>query len=304
MFVRAYRGLAGADAVDIECLRPRQHLGRLSLVRRPVVLSDDPGWTAAEHAGVPATPHHVCLMRAPELVVKYAAGPEPFAADLAYAGVFRVDDPLDETFAKAEPPTHDEWVDDHLVGRERTFVRTAWARIGERLREFARPAAPSPGGSDVALGGISAFLGSLIAVAGGEGGSARAPERVAAEGRGGGSVAGASGGSARGRAARLVGIPEWIEYDGELLLVQEFALPDDMPGAQVRAELAVRTADGGREADPPRGAVVPSVVGWRLADGSFDFGSETEGAATAVYIRPADDTVVDIDVRVTERVRA
>ena len=84
--------------------------------------------------------HHVALLRAPHFVVQYLAG-DALPGDVAeYAGVFEVDEAVDDTFAKAEPPTHDDWVASQLQGEERTWVGRRSRESRERLRGFARPA--------------------------------------------------------------------------------------------------------------------------------------------------------------------
>jgi hypothetical protein len=55
--------------------------------------------------------HHLALMRGAELIVRYVPGPvHPNEADgVEWAAVFKCDPSHDELFARAEPPTHDNW---------------------------------------------------------------------------------------------------------------------------------------------------------------------------------------------------
>ena len=166
-FVSAYQKLAKGDSQILRCGNPRKDLGTLSLKRELIPPYDPPA--AAQDLGITTAPHHVCLMRAPELVVKYHAGPEPISGSLAYGGVFRAFDDMDRTYAAAEPPTHDDWVYAQLEGNERTFVRTTFVRIKERLAEYARPADVKAPTVQSPLGAVSNFLGALVAAAGGSG---------------------------------------------------------------------------------------------------------------------------------------
>ena len=120
LFVRAYRDLQGGRSSDLECGNPRRLLGRFTLREKVVLpMSKDAATRASAFAGVEGDPHHVCLMRSPELVVKYHPGPLPASTNQAYAGVFRAEDDLDETFAASEPPTHDGWISNSSPGATR-----------------------------------------------------------------------------------------------------------------------------------------------------------------------------------------
>ena len=70
--------------------RPVQHLGRVVIQKGPVAPTEDTtGRPLPEGARVTAGGvNHVALMRIPELVVKYLAGPEP-TGRYGYSGVFR-----------------------------------------------------------------------------------------------------------------------------------------------------------------------------------------------------------------------
>lgn len=308
MFVRAYQQVKAGQSRAIESRRPHRLLGALGLQRRAVTPGHE-GAIAAREAGVDGDPHHVCLLRMPELVVTYLVGPEPFSAASAYAGVFRVEDDLDDTFARSEPPTHDDWVADQMTGHEKTYVRQAKLKVLDALKEFVRPASPSGSGSGLPLGAASNFLGSLVAVSGGGGagfslgggtGSGAAGSLRARP-----DVGGAQGGSGEGDAGRprsvralLVGDPTWEPRDDALLLAQRVALPRGTEPVVLTGLVGVRTADGARESEPPAGADLPEVVGWEHM-GRFVAGASVlaePGDELILFVRPTTDAVIDIEV--------
>jgi hypothetical protein len=170
LFVSAYQASRGADARKIECLRPRRELGRLGLAKQLTIPEE--ASAAAMTAGLDKGVHHVCLMRPTELVVCYLPGPKPLSENLSYAGVFRADESLDEVYAKAEPPTHDNWIADNLDGQDRTFIRTTFRRLGEVLDEYnGVGASVRTAGAAVPLGAASSMFSDLIAGVWGTGGA-------------------------------------------------------------------------------------------------------------------------------------
>jgi hypothetical protein len=320
-FVAAYRRLVGGDGVHtLACGNPKKELGRMALERQLIPPYEPPA--AAQDLGITAAPHHVCLMRAPELVVKYHAGPEPISANLAYAGVFKAFDDLDRTYATAEPPTHDDWVFAQLEGHERTFVRTTFVRIKERLAEFARPAEVKSEGTGAPLGAVSNFLGSLVAAAAGSGAASAASAgptpaaspidiggAVTRPAGGGTSAASGDGGTAQGppsrngRASiRLDGEPYFEDSEAGLLLVQDAVVVGN--GHLIaRASAGVTVADGSREQDPPEGSDQPFVIGWRIgADEErgelIKLANATAGLRLSLVLRPVPDTITQVDVAV------
>jgi len=307
MFVTAYRRLRTDEAITLECGNPRKVLGRFALERAVVVpMTADAVTRAAEYAGVAGDPHHVCLMRSPELVVRYHEGPEPESAHKAYAGVFRADDELDDVYAAAEPPTHDHWVHEQLTGHARTFVRVTFTRLREQLAGFRAAASSTVAtSSGVPLGAASNFLGGLVAAAFAEPGDSEAGS--AGGGRGGGGFGGGGYGGG-GRAARPSphprervrvapqGEPRVEDRDGAVVVVQRYAISGPGP-VRLDARLAVATWEG-REEEAPAGAPRPTVRYWVTPSGErpgdtcvVESPSEVE-----LVVDPVPDTVTDIGV--------
>jgi hypothetical protein len=313
MFVSAYRSLRNDKATVLECGNPRRRLGRFAL-ERAVVVPMTPGSAslAAEYAGVGGDPRHVCLMRSPELVVRYQEGRETGSVYQVYAGVFRADDDLDAVYAAAEPPTHDNWVPDQLAGHAKTFVRTTFARLREQLVVFRGQAGTTAASTaGVALGAASNFLGGLVAAAfaepdgpGSRGGTSRGGSRtVGGAGRGVGGEGGSGGSGGRagtglGDRARVTAVsePRVEDRDGSVLVVQRFAVTG--PGmVRLDARLSVATWDG-REDEAPAGADRPKVHSWTTPWGEALTESCTLNTPSEVVLAvvPAPDTITDIAV--------
>ncbi|MEU3335183.1 hypothetical protein [Streptomyces sp. NPDC006668] len=170
MFVTAYEVMAGPDGSDLDCLRPKRHLGRLGLVKR-IMPPLEPS-RASRMLDIEDLVHHICLMRPAELVVTYHPGPKPPSTNQGYAGVFRAAEAMDDVYARAEPPTHDAWNPQSLDRPDSTFVLTTFRRIGEALeRLLSLSGIARPGASNVALGAASSLFSGLVGGAWGIGGA-------------------------------------------------------------------------------------------------------------------------------------
>ncbi|WSQ09509.1 hypothetical protein OG604_18015 [Streptomyces sp. NBC_01231] len=170
MFVAAYESMTGPDGSALYCMKPKQYLGRLGLVKR--IMPPLEPTRASLMLDIDEVVHHVCLMRPAELVVRYQPGPKPPSVNQGYAGVFRADESMDETYAKAEPPTHDAWNPQSLARPESTFVQTTFRRINEALDSLlSLGGAARTGASNVALGAASSLFAGLVGGAWGIGGA-------------------------------------------------------------------------------------------------------------------------------------
>jgi len=151
--------------VDIESLRPKQHLGKLSLQKFHVANHNvlDTG-SEEETLPIKGTCHHIALMRQAELVVRYLEGPPLPTDHIEYAGVFLADKEVDAVFADSEPPAHDNWSPEFLEDhRYKTFIRVAIRRIKEALAEFTKlPASQIETVSPLPLGAFANQLGNLL----------------------------------------------------------------------------------------------------------------------------------------------
>jgi hypothetical protein len=255
--------------VPIVWRRQGRSLGTLSLVRmqpRPPAEAD----AAALRPFIPPC-RHVALMRAPHLIVKYVEGPAVPYDQMEYAGVFVVDRDVDAVFARAEPPTHDDWTPSNMeAAAEQTMIRVAFREINAALKQFSAPPTKAPEeGADVPLGAFADRLGGLIATVPGPGAST---PRGTGSGGGGGGPGGRHGGS--GRASARIR----IEQDGRLELVRgKPALVVDfivehvlgVDDALVEAVYGVVVDGGALEGEPPSGAEIPILLEWRSPAGEI-----------------------------------
>jgi len=310
-FVKAYRSLQSGES--LECYKPQKRLGSLAL-HRDLVRAQRPRYPSSFEPPIDSPVHHVALLRAPHFVVRYLPG-DALPGDVAeYAGVFEADRSIDEVFARAEPPTHDDWVARQLQGEERTWVNTTYTRLTERLRAFARPAGIEiVGTGGIPLGAASAQFAGLVATApslGGRSGTGQLGEHGGTtEGtggeRGGGQGGGTDGGSKTppGRIEEL-GSAEHGTFDDVPALMFPFRIRRAVLGATVAADVAVAVDESlGREKEAPAGSAGPSLLGWlgptgecvrsqRLtADGRI-------GEIWSAAVRPAADTVTSVALKV------
>jgi hypothetical protein len=123
----------------IESRRPIRRLGRLVIAKAPVAPSSPDTRNCTQGARATASGlHHVALMRAPEIVVRYLHGDPPAMRRFGYSGVFCSDIGLDEAFKASEPPAHDDWVPRAIADADqRSVVNVALTRIKEVCREVA-----------------------------------------------------------------------------------------------------------------------------------------------------------------------
>jgi hypothetical protein len=262
----------GAKTQDIACGRPIKDLGILSLAKLPLLGSPgDPETPEDEPSEHPAPGiegdaiHHTALLRSPELVVRYVAGPESPTPGIGYAGVFLAHDHMDRIYAQSEPPTHDDWVPDGVSDpHHRTFVRVTIRRLDDAMRKFAGivPAAPTTS-EGTSLGALAERLSGLLPGVAGPG--ARVPETEAGPGR--------PGPTAPGRArpqVTLDGGPvlEMIDGKAAVTVTGKVRVPEAAGPVVVRAKPYVVLESGAPEREAPAGAETPQVLGWRDKEGS------------------------------------
>jgi hypothetical protein len=264
---------AGSTLESIASLRPKKLLGHLALARQlgaatlaaePVMPSE-----AADsnlYQGALRRPmRQIALMRAPNFVVKYLEGPAVPYELAEYAGVFKVDAAVDAAFARAEPPTHDDWVPDLVLdASEKTYVRVALRRAREVIDAFAAPQPIEIGGSGTqSVAGFSRFLGGLVP---GLSSDAKESSRAKPRKNGGARQGGAPGGRNAPPHMELLGEPTVEMVDGARAMVARFRI-EGRGRFTVAAQPKVVIADG-FESEPPEGADQPRVIKWIAPHGA------------------------------------
>lgn len=281
-----------SQLVPIECHSPKQRLGQLSLQRFAVKERQEQLTSGEEVFPFNGLSHHVALMRNPELVVKYVQGPPSPSSQVEYAGVFIVAEQTDDVFAKAEPPTHDDWVYQSLDNaREKTFVRVALRRIQEALLDFTLSPPTSNKGMDILpLGAFADRLGGLLLGSEGSGAdvqpfNGRGRVEMEARGERGSTQDKMEPGSGK---TGLTGRPPRLPRDAQkskinLLKKPALGFVGDIPalltefviehapgsrGAEVKVEVGAVLDGDELEKDPPIGGQVPRVLLWIAPDKS------------------------------------
>jgi hypothetical protein len=301
--------------------RPVEHkslervLGRLGM--RKFIAPPGRPPRVAQEAGIGERLHHTCLMRPVDLVVTYLEGPPFYEENGGYAGVFRADAEMDRIFAAAEPASHDAWLVEKLSGDDRRLAKHALRRINDAMKEASGPAPVSnEAGEGVSLAGMSRLMAGLMTGTAGEGaeavftggtaspGGAEGPAGSLGGTDGTGGIPrprGGLGGTSGRRRVLYDGDLEHEVLDGEAVLVQRFTLPDAGP-CVVHGRPAVALGDGrGVEVEPPLGALIPTVLGWRAGEGPLTSGSSLrtqggDGTVWSLIVRPAPDTVTEVAV--------
>ncbi|WP_250031664.1 hypothetical protein [Paractinoplanes maris] len=250
------------------------------------------GGASARHIVTAARPfdgpsNHVARMRVAELVVDYLPGPPHPDSRLCYGGVFRASEDADELFASSEPPTHDDWVSKGLSGAARGVVQGARTFILKQIDERFGMGTQAGGSGGQGLGQFAARLASVV--------PARLTDTPPAGGRpgtngGGGNGGGGVGGGrpARGGAVRLSGPPSLRFHDGRPFLVATVHAPASSVRRVVTAEVEVVVEGGGREGEPPAGALVPQILQWQ----SVSDAAVVQGAAIMLSPGQASDWYV------------
>lgn len=192
LFARAMKNMRGDPPGGdiVRSLRPRRDLGRLSFARG--LRAERVAPAGREGSLFPDRSAAIAVMRPVELVVRYFTGTQIADDRFEWAGVFVAsdDDTVEEAFAKAEPPAHDDWQYEALSDRAaRSIVKIAVDRIRTAALEYANPvSAPAPEGDRApSLAGVAGLFGRALE-GDGEGAGPRRPGR----GGGGGGRSGPS----------------------------------------------------------------------------------------------------------------
>jgi hypothetical protein len=123
---------------EIWLKRPMKLLGHLGLTRYPF-------FSRTEFPS-----HAIAFMRhQAELVVRYLDRQELDVEGFQWAGVFKPVADVDDSFALAEPPAHDDWVPQAIQDKnKRSEVKVALIRIREAADKYLSPRKPSVGSSE------------------------------------------------------------------------------------------------------------------------------------------------------------
>lgn len=233
---------------SIDMQRPARHLGELALTL----------CAAKGDQGDDPLSHHVALMRKPRFIVKYLPVAE-MPSGQWIRGAFVVSDERDEAFGHAEPPTHDDWIQQ---------VRGSGVRLAlDAIRDRAQPK-----NSAVAVTGAKASPG-LVKLAG-EMGSLLTGEGLPGSGVSQQPAGKGGGGSSAAKAAEIVA---HVGDSSQVRLVDdkpvaEFTVSLSMGAGAALGEWTIEATPrvilpgGFREGKRPVAAALPEVLGWQTGD--------------------------------------
>jgi hypothetical protein len=242
--------------------------------------------------------HHVALMRAPRLVVKYMPV-QPDPAGQQIAAVFIAAPELNDEFAAAEPVAHDDWKPPVVPAREghrpASPVRFALARVADVFRIAGNEMAAAAGADQSpAMARVSRMLGDILS--GLAGGAEIAPSPRVTTGR-----RSATGPKVTVSPTVRLGID-----DGGLFSDFAFVATGMSATSKLVAEpLVVLDRGVERPDDRPRGAQVPEVLGWLSGDelivpGSSLTSKQVAAGVDGVRVRQPASSAISVNIRVFE----
>jgi hypothetical protein len=266
---------------EVRSERPQKLLGHLAVTRYPIPL------------GSRASSQSVALMRnQAELVVKYWERQRLDVEGFQWAGVFKPTADVDDSFALAEPPAHDDWIVKAVQDKaRRRDVNVALDRIKAITEAFIRPPNAvdaiddAPQSAAVAGDALAGLLGGILG---------SAPD-------GGGRSTGSPSGN-RPRRPRVdivfTGVggsstPGWTQRWIDVQLEDPNSVPQQV---EVRVRVGV---DGGSEDD----AAVIRILGWRdpVTGGHRLGGTEFGGDDVRRFeFEARRDLAIDVDARIVE----
>jgi vacuolar-type H+-ATPase subunit H len=131
---------ADKGPVAVRPIRWRQRIvGYLALSAVVIAERDFKHGEEIRRIGGVSQPHHVLLMRQPELVVDYLEMKPTSLPGTGVVGVFVPLDEFDHSFSLAEPPAHDRWsvneIDEGLT-EDRSIVRVSMERMKQEYEDF------------------------------------------------------------------------------------------------------------------------------------------------------------------------
>lgn len=269
-------------AIEVkEIKRYSETLGHLALTKYPA-----PTGAATDNV---QPSRAVTLMRnGAELVVRQSERSALAEPGFQWAGVFKPVASLDPTFAKSEPPAHDDWSPASLQDKtQRSQVKLALQRINEAADRFVDPPNPDGGAgySSTSAAGLGDTLAGLMA-----GSLGSAPSLATAP---------RSGGTRSARASARLGEPVWSDCDRPNWI--RTTVPIEVAGGPpegswVRVTVGIGT-DGGteRSIDPD----YLRVGGW--TESSSDAPALIlPGQSLDYWFESSNDLAIDVTARVVE----
>lgn len=259
LFVAAMKKVKSGGGVPIECQRPQQFLGSFAIEKGPKGRRIE-GFGPGEDGLFPESARHVALMRPAELVVKYLEG-NLLPPTAEWGGLFLCADEheVEQAFAQAEPPAHDDWIPRHMPrGRLKTFVNVALREVSRQMEQAVSAPGINAEGGTAELARLSGTMGALLNGALGDRLTVHRP--------------GNKGGRQRAkRSLRITNLEGWgpAEWDsGEVLAWFRFEV--DSPGArEITLSGKAKVFIDGEVSDETPDGLRPEIRIWADKDEEF-----------------------------------
>lgn len=276
---------------SVDSQKPAAHVGLITAVEtiRPAMPSLTGDSVERELAGIGDHCHHMALMRGAELIVRYLPGPvHPGEADgLEWAAVFKCDPSHDELFARAEPPTHDDWRSGQLDGSSEGRIVNRGVKHGPNdfFREmFIDPTAAKAGSGSALAAVVGEFLSGIVSVPDGFAGPRRSKQAAGPK-------------RPVGRPKKPVNIDRAapVMIDGRRCMLVEFSGPND---AHVEVTGRVQLASGpDRESAESVLLLGYGPVGAQSPDLSGGDQYVIAGGGGRAWLEVPPDASISVDVR-------
>ncbi|UDL05225.1 hypothetical protein [Marinobacter sp. CA1] len=284
LFARAMRKIKDNEEDSQQVYSPRynQVLGDLAIHKGP--RAERTPIVPENKSIIPKQCAHIAVMRPVELVVRYFEG-DPFSnANAEWAGVFVAgnDEEVEEAFASAEPPSHDDWLPNMLPkGKHQSYVNIALRRIKEKAKQVAHSSHTiSEHESDKEpLGLVAKAMGTFLS------GASTSP------------LPQASGGRKKGKVAPSVSYVQWASFkkleagrNGRVIALFSADVPHIKGDAIIGTATHFLVVDGKPlpKEDENLGRHSVAILSWKSRDGHF-YGEghevELDGNASDVQIR-------------------
>ena len=234
----------------IEMLSPKLELGTLVKSNFPSC----PGLPTDELLGFAPKDHHIALMRQAHLVVTYLEGPVSANHAFSWLGCFVASDAdgVDAALRQSEPPSHDDWVTEHLIGPPRRIVNVTLSRLKEKLFNTSSSAPGAATQDQTPLSAMSETIGGLLNLTG---------ESGSDEESGGGGGGGDGGGGGEGARHRKLPFSVDLDmYKGTPVYVACFNNLQE--SQQYKPSLIFVLDDGSPNKNLPDGVATPQLLGW------------------------------------------
>lgn len=238
----------------------------------------------------------VALMRGPRIVVRYLSVPSP-PDNIAMHAIFIASQEFEETFARAEPVTHDDWIASKVKNENRVnFVGLALRKVRAVFSELG--ASTAGASSESESRGTASLASSLGQLLGSFTGTDAGKEPSPTDGGG-----GAGGTGRRKPSARLIDPPFLLEIEGKPHVAFKYQIIGGRKGMSLQVIPTARVVvDGGsteRKTNKPLAGETPEFIGW-LEGGETRLIEEkiielpTEQDLVAIFTQPSGTAIRSI----------